>query len=142
MKFSADMQSLSTMLASVRKAALSAGFTEKETRKIEVAVEEALVNIIYYAYPQSHKGAVEIEMNRLDEANFQVVIKDQGRPFNPLESTKPPDLYAPAEHRSVGGLGVYLMCRLMDRVEYERKQSENILKLTKSAHAKSNEIGG
>jgi serine/threonine-protein kinase RsbW len=96
--------------------------------KILLALEEALVNIIHYAYPEKEKG-IEIEC-RLFSDFLEFVIRDQGKPFNPL-LLKEPSLNQSLEKRKEGGLGILFIKKCMDEVKYERKEPFNILILKK-----------
>jgi serine/threonine-protein kinase RsbW len=104
------------------------GLPSKRIREIELACEEALVNICHYAYPE---GAGEVEVTCLAEAQQRFVIElvDRGLPFNPL-SLGQPALTDDLADRQVGGLGVFLIRRLMDDVSYRRQDERNILRLT------------
>ncbi len=97
---------------------------------IHLAMEEVISNIILYGFndKREHEIFVRLELDR----NFIIVeVKDDGRPFNPLDLPKP-DLNKPIEEKPIGGLGVYLVRALMDGVEYTRDGDHNILKMKKS----------
>ncbi len=102
---------------------------EKVGKKIELAVEEALVNIIRHAYlgkPEKITVGVSIDLNQVE-----IIIKDHGPPFNPLK-TKLPDLEGNAEERAIGGLGIMIMRQNMDEVRYRREGKFNVLTLVKT----------
>jgi anti-sigma regulatory factor (Ser/Thr protein kinase) len=103
------------------------GFVQKKIHEIELAAEEALVNIFNYAYEDS-TGDVEIICMIDDEGKFLLEIIDSGIPFNVL-SVKDPDISADISERRIGGLGVFLMKELMDAVHYRREGNKNILTL-------------
>lgn len=137
--FPAKIGGLRRMLEFIRDAAVEAGCGSDELKQIELASEEALVNIIHYAYEQQADGNVEIVCSSPCEGTITVVFKDHGIAFNPLESVGEVDPSLPLEKRPIGGLGVYLMRQLMDRVEYQREKGANVLRLTKGRrvrHAK------
>jgi len=95
---------------------------------IELGLEEALVNIFQYAYPE---GGGEVEIScRIDEGRkFIIEISDAGIPFDVL-SVAEPDLSLALEDRQIGGLGVLLIRKLMDDVTYRRERNRNVLTLT------------
>jgi len=96
--------------------------------KIEVAVEEIFVNIANYAYsPYSGKASVSVSVTDKITIRFE----DAGKPYNPLEAVEP-DLDKPLMERDIGGLGVFLVKKLMDKVEYTRIDNKNILVMTKT----------
>ena len=94
---------------------------------INLAVEEIFVNISSYAYqPACGNVVVSIAVGK------EVVIRfeDTGSPYNPLEHPDP-DLEKPLMEREIGGLGVFLVKKMMDRVEYTRMDGKNVLVVTK-----------
>lgn len=100
----------------VSEAARQFGFSEEDVANIVLAVDEACTNIIKHAYQYAPDKEILIAISRNDGA-FEVRIKDNGRSFNP-DSLKAPDLKRNLSHHRRGGLGVYLMKKLMDKVEY------------------------
>ena len=89
--------------------------TEQDMFEVQTAVDEARTNIILHAY--SGKGGVISFSCELQDKDFIITIRDNGRPFDPA-SVPPPDVEAALEERRVGGLGVHLMRKLMDDVSY------------------------
>jgi serine/threonine-protein kinase RsbW len=95
---------------------------------IQLAVDEIASNIVKYAYDASD-GSRRIDVSLCVEADRLVLtLEDEGKAFNPLESEEP-DTSLPPEDRPVGGLGIFLVRRLFDRVEYRRDGNRNILRL-------------
>ena len=134
-KFPAKLDSLSNSLEFVSACAQAKGFSARRISEIQLAAEEALVNIFRYAYPEG-PGKVEI-ICRFD-ARQRLVIEliDRGTPFDVL-SVPEPNLTGEIEDRAVGGLGVHLMKALMDEVHYSRKEGKNILTLLASRDERS-----
>jgi len=95
---------------------------------LEMSVEEALVNIIKYAYPGT-KGYFEVSCRKTPDNKIIVEISDEGLPFDVLAKADP-DVTLSVEERQIGGLGIYLMKKLMDEVRYRRENGKNILTLT------------
>lgn len=89
--------------------------TEQDMFEVQTAVDEACTNIMLHAY--SGKGGVMSISCELQDKDFIVTIRDNGRHFDPT-SVPPPDLQADLKERSIGGLGMHLMRRLMDDVSY------------------------
>lgn len=98
--------------------------------KINLVIEEALSNIIFYAFNDNEKHDIKISVS-IDKKILEITFTDDGIPFNPLSQQKP-DINLPAEERPVGGLGIFLMSKVMDEMHYSRDKNQNILKLTKS----------
>lgn len=97
---------------------------------LNLALEEAVVNVMNYAYPKDQIGSIIIEAYA-DKENIKFIITDNGQPFDPTNSNSEPDITAGIEERSIGGLGIFLVTHLMDKVKYERKNDKNILTLYK-----------
>lgn len=106
------------------------GLDKKIVSGIRLALEESVVNVINYAYPEQEKGYVTIyaDSNR-EEVRFTIV--DSGVPFNP-KSVLSADTTLDALNRPIGGLGVHLTRKLMDSISYCRKDGKNVLSLTKT----------
>ena len=96
--------------------------------QIDVAVEEIFVNIANYAYGEETGEAV-IQAGTDDEG-FYVTFIDSGIPYNPLEK-EDPDTTLGADERPIGGLGIYMVKKSMDKVEYEYKDGRNIFTIRK-----------
>ena len=95
----------------------------KLTMKLMVAVDEIYSNIVLYS------GASEAQVQIEKEANvLSIVFRDNGKPYNPLEA-KEPDITASVEERPIGGLGIFMVRKLMDSVEYKHKDGQNVLTL-------------
>jgi anti-sigma regulatory factor (Ser/Thr protein kinase) len=127
LKLTARVENLRRVMESVSNCARVQDFDQKKIQKIELAVEEALVNIFNYAYPA---GPGEVEVNcRADHDHFLIEIIDSGIPFD-MTSLPDPDLTANVDDREIGGLGIYLIKKMVDEVRYDRESGRNILSLT------------
>ena len=104
-------------------------FDMATTMKMNLAIEEAVVNVMNYAYPAETKGEVNIEAKADDEC-LTFIICDKGTPFDPT-TNKEVDTTLSAEERSIGGLGIHLVRQIMDSLEYERIDGMNVLTLRK-----------
>ncbi len=97
---------------------------------LNLALEEAVTNVVLYAYPKESDGTVDIDAT-LGEKNVEFTIKDSGTPFDPT-AVPEADITLSAEERNIGGLGIHLVRNIMDSVKYERIDGKNILTLTKN----------
>jgi sigma-B regulation protein RsbU (phosphoserine phosphatase) len=97
--------------------------------KINLALEEALANVIMYAYPEGTQGEVTLSM-KVEGNAIRMEISDRGVPFNPLQQQQEADLDVPLEERKIGGLGIHLIKEIMDSVAYEFHEERNVLRLT------------
>ncbi len=100
------------------------GLTPKQVSEVKLAVDEAVSNIIRHAYV-GEKGDFQIEMVKLENA-CEIIIKDKGVEFD-WNSVIEPDLYKYVETRRKGGLGIWLIKKLIDEVEYKRVEDTNVL---------------
>ena len=98
--------------------------------KLDVAVEEIFVNIAHYAY--THGGGTARISAEFDDSGrvLTLIFEDTGIPYDPL--AKPdPDITLSAEERQIGGLGIFMVKKSMDSMEYERRDDKNILTIKK-----------
>ncbi len=100
------------------------------THDIHLALEEIFSNIVFYGFCDQDKHQIAISFS-LRNNTLVLEIKDDGIPFNPMES-KMPDLEIPIEERVTGGMGIHIASGLMDEIEYFRKQNKNILVMKKN----------
>ena len=99
------------------------------TMQLNMALEEAVVNVMNYAYPKEMDGDVKIDAYA-NSQRMKFVITDSGRPFDPTTHGTI-DTTQTAEERSIGGLGIHIMRSYMDSINYERLNGKNILTLRK-----------
>jgi anti-sigma regulatory factor (Ser/Thr protein kinase) len=122
------MDSLEKLMVFVSSFAGDHGFSRNKIRDIQLATEEALVNIFQYAYPAEHQGEVEVTCEMRGGSELNIRILDTGIPFN-LLSLSEPELACPLPERKIGGLGCYLIRKMADDVQYRRQGNTNILNL-------------
>ena len=114
----------------ISAAAREFGFTDEEVSKVALAVDEACTNIIKHAYQFDPGKKISITVKPVESA-FEVVIHDNGKTFNPAD-VQAPDMKEYLSHYRKGGLGVYLMKTLMDKIEYNiRPGQTNEVRLVK-----------
>jgi sigma-B regulation protein RsbU (phosphoserine phosphatase) len=97
---------------------------------IHLAMEEAVTNSIMYAYPEGVIGEIEIGAI-VDDNTIEFTISDNGMEFDPTARPEP-DITTGVEDRPIGGLGIFLIKKIMDSVTYRREKGVNILKLIKN----------
>jgi len=121
---------LSVIRDFIRSAANDAGFDNDTSGKIVLAADEACTNIIKHAYKYSNKGKIEINIS-VKSNKFSISISDNGEHFNST-SIPEPDLKKYYQEKKVGGLGMFLMKKLMDEVKYSQpKDKKNKVTLVK-----------
>jgi len=123
----AKIDHLRHLMEFVKNNAVRYGFSERRISEIELATEEALMNIISYAYEGS-TGDVEITCKQDDDKCFIIDIVDTGKPFD-VFTIKEPDLTRDVVEREVGGLGIHFIKQFMDDIKYRREEDKNILTL-------------
>jgi anti-sigma regulatory factor (Ser/Thr protein kinase) len=126
--FPASLEKLYEMLQFVKDAAHASGFDDDQVSKIELALEEALVNIISYGFP-NRLGNLEIECINNRAGEMEITLIDHGVPYNPLSTPIVANPYAPVEAQTEGGYGILLIKKLMDQVKYRRENGRNVLTL-------------
>lgn len=128
--FHSQYEDLDEIRQFVSRAAQDMGMDESETYQVALAVDEACSNVIEHGC--QGRCDEEIEITCSDENDcLTILIRDHGSPFDP-GSAPTPDLSKDINQRQVGGLGIFLMRRLMDDIHYERLgEAGNVLTLVK-----------
>lgn len=114
----------------VAERAALAGLDEDKVFAVQMAVDEACTNSMQHAYEGRPDGELRV-CCYIEEDDFVVKISDHGKRFDP-EAVPEPDLASPLEERAIGGLGLFFMRRLMDRVEFAADESGNLVTLRKA----------
>ena len=128
--FIANFDVLDEIRDFVAETARQANFSDKEIYSIQLAADEACSNVIEHAYAGVDNGQIDLACFVIDRG-VKIIIRDQGKSFNP-SSVPEPNLGADLTERQIGGLGMYLMRKLMDEVTYEAStQTGNILTMVK-----------
>lgn len=125
-----DIEAIPEMSEFVEQMCSEAGVSPSDTMSIVLAIEEAVVNVMQYAYPQGTKGDVIVEAVA-DDKHLDFIISDDGIPFDPTKKEKV-DTTLSAEERPIGGLGIHLVREIMDAINYEYSHHKNILSLRKN----------
>ena len=111
------------------------GLPTKILHEVQLAVEEHLANILKHGFDDS--GEHQIRVRVLPAATeLSIEVEDDGRPFDPLKHP-PPDLSQPMEARPVGGLGIHMMKKSVDRLEYRYENGKNVVTMTKRLTARA-----
>ena len=127
---SSSMDDIGALEPFISQAAQQAGLEDRETKRLRLAVEETVANVI------NHGQATAITLQASVEDNQLVLtIDDDGQPFDPTaESTT--DFSVPADQRPPGGLGIMYLHKMTDGLDYQRVDGHNILKILKTIHKK------
>lgn len=131
--FPARYESLAAIGEFIAAAAEQAGFNECTAYQVQLAIDEACSNIIEHAYGGEGSGVIECSYHIRDD-ELVVILRDTGEPFEP-ETVPEPNLSPNIEERTGGGLGLYLIRRIMDEVSFDfQSERGNVLTLTKRKH--------
>jgi sigma-B regulation protein RsbU (phosphoserine phosphatase) len=124
-----DIETIPQLNEFIDLVAEEVGLDMSLTMSLNLAMEEAVVNVMDYAYPDGQKGDVEIEVTA-DQEWMTFVITDTGIAFDPT-TKEDADTTLSAEERPIGGLGIFLVRQLMDDINYKRESNKNVLTLRK-----------
>ena len=125
LSMSASMDDISRLEPFIAHIAKEAGMEEREAKRLRLAVEEAVANII------NHGQATAIKLQATtDDNQLMMTIDDDGQPFDPTADSDT-DFSVPADQRPPGGLGIMFLHEMTDGLEYERLDGHNVLKITK-----------
>lgn len=123
-RYPAELAELPRIKSEVRAAARLTGWSDDNLDRLELVLEEGVVNIISHAYPGC-SGEVEVTLMPA-EVGLLLRLEDAGIPFDPV-SAPLPDLDASADKRRIGGLGIFLMKNSSEAFSYRREGGNNVL---------------
>jgi serine/threonine-protein kinase RsbW len=131
LKVEAQVSEIARLIDWVQSCCAEHRLADEAAFKMTLALEEAVMNVISHAFagqPPPHLITVRLDIT---PERFAAEVIDNGHPFDP--TTAPgPNLSLPVEQRDPGGLGIHLMRRMTDRVEYRRRNGENVLRMEKA----------
>lgn len=125
--FPATAEGLANVTESLSQTLDAAGCPVKARTKLMVAFDEIASNIVNYS--GASEFTVEIDFPENPDA-VRISFSDEGRPFNPLGSSDP-DVTLPAADRTIGGLGLFMVKKMMDNVSYVHENGRNVLTISK-----------
>ena len=128
LKLDAVPENLDAVLDFVNAELEAIDCSSKTQSQIAIAVEEIFVNIAHYAYnPEIGAACVRVSVSANE---LRLIFEDSGKPYNPLEKPDP-DITASAADRPIGGLGIFMVKKIMDTVDYHYENGMNLLTMTK-----------
>ena len=131
-----DIETIPQLNEFIDSVAEEAGFDMAFTMSLNLAIEEAVVNVMEYAYHPGTSGEVDVEI-KAGEHQLCCILSDSGTPFDPTQNPNT-DITLSAEERPIGGLGIHLIRQIMDDVSYAYQDHRNVLTLAK--HFKADNI--
>ena len=129
-----DVQTVPKLTGFIESVCEAAELDMAVCMQLNLAIEEAVVNVMKYAYPKDVKGMVNIEAS-ISDKGLKFVISDNGVPFDPT-AKEDVDTSLSAEERGIGGLGIHLIRQIMDSINYEYVEGRNVLTLLKRLKVK------
>ncbi len=105
------------------------GISMPVTMSLNLVLEEAFTNVVQYAYSDNNEHEIELVIEKKDN-ELEIILIDDGKHYDPTEQ-KEPDINLAAEDRPIGGLGIFLIKKTMDKVHYYRKEDKNHLVMVK-----------
>ena len=129
LKLTNNVDEVPQLAAFVDEVCEAIGLDMSLTMSLNLAIEEAVVIVMDYAYPTGKKGDILIEAKANNQC-LKIVIIDWGTPFDPTTKAEV-DTTLSAEERPIGGLGIHLVRQIMDSINYERIDGKNVLTLRK-----------
>jgi serine/threonine-protein kinase RsbW len=122
-----DQSELERLCRNCEEIGQSIGFSDKSIFEMNLALDELFTNIIAYGFQDHQEHIIKISIT-VEGDQLQMRIEDDGVPFNPLEA-ETPDIQCGIEECKIGGLGIHLIKKLMDDIQYQRVADKNILVL-------------
>ena len=122
-----DQSELDRLCRNCEELGKSIGLSDKTIFDMNLALDELFTNIISYGFQDHHEHIIKINIT-IEGDQLQMRIEDDGVPFNPL-AVKAPDIQCGVEDCQIGGLGIHLIRKIMDDVQYQRLSGKNILLL-------------
>lgn len=124
-----DISEISKLNEFVEEVGTEFSLTPDVVFNVNLVLEEAVVNVINYAYPKEQHESIYLTA-KLHEGSIVFVLTDSGLEFDPTEVPEA-DITLSAEDRPIGGLGIFLIRQIMNEVSYERIDGKNVLRLSK-----------
>lgn len=124
-----DVEEVIELTAFMNSICKDLNFDDMTTTYTTLAVEEAVVNVMKYAYPDREPSHILLEAKADDKA-LTFILRDKGMPFDATQAAEV-DVEQKAAQRIEGGLGIHLMRHYMDNISYKREDNENILIMQK-----------
>ena len=130
LELASQIEDLPRLVEAVESMSEQEGWAPDFSFHVQLALEELVVNVMSYAYDDEESHGIEVTLVSEDDA-LTIDIVDEGLPFDPLHDAPEPDIDAGVEERRVGGLGIFLVQKMMDEVRYRRDGDRNRLTLVK-----------
>ena len=112
------------------------GLSMELQMNLNLVMEEMVTNVIFYAYPEGEVADIEL-LAKSDGKELTFVLSDQGKEFDPT-AKEDTDLDVNPADRELGGMGIFIVKNIMNKVTYQRLEGKNLLTMTKGIEDESN----
>ena len=112
------------------------GLSMELQMNLNLVMEEMVTNVIFYAYPEGEVADIEL-LAKSDGKELTFVLSDQGKEFDPT-AKEDADLDVNPVDRELGGMGIFIVKNIMNKVTYQRLEGKNLLTMTKGIDDQSN----
>ena len=112
------------------------GLSMELQMNLNLVMEEMVTNVIFYAYPEGDVEDIEL-LAKSDGKELTFVLSDQGKEFDPT-AKEDTDLDVNPADRDLGGMGIFIVKNIMNKVTYQRLEGKNLLTMTKGIEDQSN----
>ena len=124
----ADRNNFTELQQWILSIAVELDIQERIKKQLMISCDEIFTNIASYAYPDGN-GTIAVAIEFVSETRcLRIIFSDSGTAFNPLEISEP-DTGSALSERKIGGLGMFMVRKMMDHVEYMYKDGQNVLTL-------------
>lgn len=130
LRLEAEEPSLAVLAEALASLAMAQGWPDDIRMHVDLVLEELVLNVISYGYPDGQKGWIDVGISQ-DDLGIRLVVEDDGTPYNPFSQGEP-DLTLPLMERPIGGLGVHFIRQFMDDHHYCHLHHRNRVELRKS----------
>ena len=135
LKLAATVENIETVTDFVNEQLEALDCPMKAQMQIDIAIDELFGNIAHYAYnPEIGSATVRVEVIE-DPLSVVITFIDNGIPYDPLKK-EDPNTTLSADEREIGGLGIFMVKKMMDKVDYKYENGKNILTIEKSLGGK------
>ncbi|MFZ4523637.1 MAG: SpoIIE family protein phosphatase, partial [Bacteroidales bacterium] len=104
----------------------------KAAMEINLVLEELFTNVVFYAFDDTDRHDITVDLTLLPNRQVEIILTDDGKPFNLLETEVKDILEKPLDERPIGGLGIHFVRKMMTSVEYQRLGDQNVVTLLKN----------
>lgn len=131
-EYGADLSNIDQIGDDVKSYCNTNGIDDASAFAVSLCLDELFTNIATYGYGGDNSKKICLDLSVSESPRvLRVEVRDSAKPFNPLTDAKEPDLTSGVEGREIGGLGIFLIKKYMDGIDYKYENGQNVLIMTK-----------